>query len=140
MTKKSKITLLGLLALIAAFGLILTGCPDSNGGGGSTGADSNLKITGLPTGEWQVLAYEGAFSDLEDAFGGDPTPHFGAIAAGSTAVVWAEYEGATPPPNGAGYTVVIGQENGEEVGNLHYKESVTLPATLAYSTFTAAEG
>ena len=30
MTKRSKITLFGLLALIAAFGLILTGCPDPN--------------------------------------------------------------------------------------------------------------
>ena len=30
MTKRSKTTLFGLLALIAAFGLILTGCPDPN--------------------------------------------------------------------------------------------------------------
>ena len=30
MTKRSKITLFGLLALIAAFGLVLTGCPDPN--------------------------------------------------------------------------------------------------------------
>ena len=32
MTKRSKTTLFGLLALIAAFGLILTGCPDAAGG------------------------------------------------------------------------------------------------------------
>ena len=35
MTKRSKITLFGLLALIAAFGLILTGCPDAAGSGGT---------------------------------------------------------------------------------------------------------
>ena len=65
MTKRSQRTLFGLLALIAAFGLILTGCPDPNTETktewrdkeivsgvsletGSWGTGDGLSITGLP--------------------------------------------------------------------------------------------
>ena len=84
MTKRSKITLLSLLALIAAFGLILTGCPDAAGGDstppdpkvkletGSQGTAGNKEITGLTPGaqylvktgnQWYAVTDEGKLSD-----------------------------------------------------------------------------
>ena len=72
MTKRSKTTLFGLLALIAAFGLILTGCPDAAGSSstepgtttvyeavyltpGSHGWAANEKIIGVVPGTKYVL-------------------------------------------------------------------------------------
>ena len=79
MTKRSKTTLFGLLALIAAFGLILTGCPDPNSetktewqdkpsvqvsevsftdGDGAAPATIEFSVT-LPEGAWDETALPG---------------------------------------------------------------------------------
>jgi hypothetical protein len=99
MTKRSKITLLGLLALIAAFGLILTGCPDPNNDSSSSGSsytptDYEASFTATAgTNQYLKLVVDGG------SFGGDAQVYF--KDDGTAILVTSE----APP---TGYTINLG--------------------------------
>jgi hypothetical protein len=59
---KRKLFLVGMLAIVAAFGLVVAGCDDGkdsgSSGGGGGGSTSGLTISdGLPTGTWTVYVF-----------------------------------------------------------------------------------